>query len=150
MQGNYQQIKKKMIGHDELGREREERIERLKKDFYELKEAFEKLEIEHGALKINHSKIMEQYQQSAIDLDDTTQKLHLTNKTRHETEIKLGEEIEKVRSLQDIIKIKEETLAKRSNEIEELDKKVIDLERQNETLEVKKQGIERQAELTKK
>jgi len=99
VQNEYQSIKKKMIGHDELGREREERIERLKNEFSELKEAFDKLEIEHGSLKINHSKVMEQYEQSANDLEDTVQKLHLTNKTRHETEIKLGEEIEKCRSL---------------------------------------------------
>ena len=69
------------------------------------------------------------YDQAAADLDDTTEKLHLTNKVRHETEIKLGEEIEKCKGLQEVVKIKEDTLGKRSNEIEELDKKVIDLER---------------------
>jgi len=39
---------------------------------------------------------------------------------------------------------------KRQAEIEEMDRKVIDLERQLEALEIKKQGIERAAELTKK
>ncbi len=33
------------------------------------------------------------------DLADTVTKLHATNKVRHETEIRLGEEIEKNKSL---------------------------------------------------
>ena len=74
----------------------------------------------------------------------------MTNKVRHETEVKLHEEFDKNRSLQDIIKDKEEILQKRHTEIEELDKKVIELERANEALEIKKAGIERQYELTKK
>ena len=48
---------------------------------------------------------------------------------RHETEIKLGEEIEKTKGLQDIVKLKEDTLTKKAAEIEELDKKNLDLER---------------------
>ena len=66
------------------------------------------------------------------------------------SDIKLGEEIEKCKGLQDVVKIKEETLNKRASEIEELDKKVIDLERLLEQVEIKKQGVERAAELTKK
>ena len=49
-----------------------------------------------------------------------------------------------------MVKIKEDTLGKRANEIEELDKKVIDLERTLEALEIKKNGVERQSELSKK
>jgi predicted nuclease with TOPRIM domain len=62
---------------------------------------------------------------------------------RHETEIKFGEEIEKVKNLQELNKIKDETLQKRAQEVEELDKKILELERSLETLEVKKQGVER-------
>ena len=39
---------------------------------------------------------------------------------------------------------------KRATEIEELDKKVLDYERLNETLEIKKLGVERALELQKK
>ena len=69
---------------------------------------------------------------------------------RHETSIKLEEEKEKNKGLQEVVKIKDETLAKRATEIDELDKKNIDHERQLEALEIKKQGLERQAELSKK
>lgn len=150
VQKEYQDIRKKMIGHDELAKEREERIEKLKSELEIIKAKFEKLDIEHGTLMITHAKVEGQYQESAADLKDTTEKLHITNKVRHETEIKLGEEIEKCKGLQDVVKIKEETLNKRASEIEELDKKVIDLERLLEQVEIKKQGVERAAELTKK
>ena len=63
--------------------------------------------------------------------------LHATNKVRHETEIKLAEEIEKTRGLQDLIKLKEDTLGKKAGELEELDKKVLELERQVEGLQIK-------------
>jgi len=53
----------------------------------------------------------------------------VTNKVRHETEVKLHEEIDKNKNLSDIVKDKEEILLKRTNEIEELDRRVIELER---------------------
>ena len=43
----------------------------------------------------------------------------MTNKVRHETEVKLGEEIEKTKNLQEIIRMKEHTLGRRATEIEE-------------------------------
>ena len=146
----YQDVKRNMIGYNELSREREERIDKLRDELDEIKERHEKLDIEHGTLQINHAKILELYEAARKDLDDTADKLHTTNKVRHETEIKLGEEIEKTKSLQDLVKLKDETLGKRATEIEKLDKKVIDLERSLEAGELKKQGLERQAELTKK
>lgn len=39
---------------------------------------------------------------------------------------------------------------RKNQEIEELDKRVMDLQRSNEALDTKKQGVERQFELTKK
>jgi hypothetical protein len=76
--------------------------------------------------------------------------LHITNKVRHDTEVKLGEEIEKNHSLQEMLKLKEETLNKRAQEIDELDRKQIELERQIEAADIKKQTVERAAELLKK
>jgi hypothetical protein len=81
---------------------------------------------------------LELYDRTTADLDDVTSKMHLTNKIRHETEVKLGEEIEKVKSLQEVVKMKEEICVKRLGEIEELDKKVIELERLIETADIKR------------
>jgi len=72
------------------------------------------------------------------------------NKARHDLETKMTDEIERNRSLQDIIRIKEEAILKQQGEIEDLDKKCIDLERNIESTEIKKQGLERQFDLQKK
>ena len=84
------------------------------------------------------------------DHEDVVDKLHKMNKARHDLEIKLQDEIERNRSMAEVVNLKDETLEKRAQEIEELDKKVIDLERTCETIEIKKQGVERQFELAKK
>lgn len=64
--------------------------------------------------------------------------------------MKLGEEIEKTKSLQEIVRMKEDTLGRRSTEIEELDRKIIELERIKETLDLKVNTAERSGELNKK
>lgn len=72
------------------------------------------------------------------------------NRARHDLETKLTDEIERNRSLQDIIRLKEETIAKRGLELEELDRRVLESERTIEALEVKIVGKERHFELTRK
>jgi hypothetical protein len=46
----HQDLQKKMIGSDELAKEREERIQKLKEEFAVLKEKFEKTDIAYGKL----------------------------------------------------------------------------------------------------
>ena len=55
----YQNIKRQVVGHNELNREREERIERLKNELAELQIKYESQDIEKGTLKINYGKVME-------------------------------------------------------------------------------------------
>jgi len=57
--------------------------------------------------------------QATLDLtkkeyEDTVDKLHKMNKARHDLESKLIDEIEKNRSLQEVIRMKDETINKRS------------------------------------
>jgi chromosome segregation ATPase len=146
----HQEARKQNIGADELAREREDRIAKLKAENEDLKQRLERLDIEYNTLRINHEKVTEQYDACAKELEDRSEMLHSTNKVRHETEIKLAEEIEKTRSLQDLVKLKEETLGKKGGELEELDKKVLELERQVEGLQIKYEGEKKSAELIKK
>ena len=67
----------------------------------------------------------------------------MTNKVRHETEIKLGEAIEKTKGLQSLVELKETTLIKKAQELEDMDKKCIDMERKFELEGVKRNGVER-------
>lgn len=115
-----------------------------------LKDEHENLELQHGSLKIQQDKTSEQVESLGRDLKDTVDKLHATNKLRHETEIRLGEELEKNKTQFDALKLKEDSLAKKTQEIEDLDKRCLDLMRSNDATETKKQAIERQFELTKK
>ena len=48
------------------------------------------------------------------------------------------------------MRLKEEAIIKRQQEIEDMDRKVIELERNLEQTEIKKASAERQFELTKK
>lgn len=57
-----------MIGSEEMAKEREFRIQKLKEEVSELKLKYEELDIEHGTLKINHVKITEQNDNSSKDL----------------------------------------------------------------------------------
>ena len=72
------------------------------------------------------------------------------NKARHDLETKMTDEIERNRSLQDIVRIKEDSILKQHGEMEDLDRKCVDLERSIESIEIKKQGLERQFDLQKK
>lgn len=60
------------------------------------------------------------------------------NKARHDLETKLTDEIERNRSLQDILRLKEDAIIKRQNELEDADRKIMDLERNLESMEIKK------------
>lgn len=53
-------------------------------------------------------------------------------------ETKLTDEIERNRSLQDILRLKEDAIIKRQNELEDADRKIMDLERNLESMEIKK------------
>lgn len=49
----FTEVKRQMVGHNELKREREERIEKLKKELLETHEKFDNIDIEYSTLKIN-------------------------------------------------------------------------------------------------
>ena len=51
------------------------------------------------------------------------------NKARHSLEQKLVDEIERNRSFQEVIRLKDETIFSRSMDLERLDKKALELER---------------------
>ena len=60
------------------------------------------------------------------ELADTADKLNKTHKHSHETEIKLGEEFEKSKTLAETLKLREETLQRKTDEIEDFEKRLTD------------------------
>lgn len=71
----------------------------MKNELQNQRDNYNDLDMAYNSLKIEQSKINEQLATSNKDLQDTVNKLHMTNKVRHETEIKLGEEFEKAKGL---------------------------------------------------
>jgi len=47
------------------------------------------------------------------DLADTAKKLHITNKVRHETEIKLAEAVEDKKGVNEVLKMNNETMLRK-------------------------------------
>ena len=136
--GELQQNKREMIGFSEVNKEREEKVQQLKVDLNSAKIRIDELELKLGTLQINYDKMEEQLNTTREDHEDVVDKLHKMNKARHDLEIKLQDEIERNKSLAEVVSLRDETLERRAGEIEELDKKVIDLERNCETIEIKK------------
>ena len=147
--GELQTNKRKIIGFEEVDRERETKIVELKADLKVTKVKADDLELRLGTLQINYDKIEEQLTQTKADHDDLVDKLHHMNKARHDIETKLQDEHERNKSLNLVVNSKEELLDARSKDIEELDKKLNELINAQATLEAQKMGVEKAAELFK-
>ena len=81
--------KREMIGFNEVNREREEKIQELKRELKLTKLKADEFELKLGTLQINYDKMEEQLGQTRADHDDLVDKLHAMNKARHEIETKL-------------------------------------------------------------
>lgn len=92
-------------------------------------------ELKLGTLKINSEKMEEQLNTTRADHDDIVEKLHSMNKARHELENKQQDEVERNKSLTDVVNMKDELLDKRQVEIEEMDKRTNELINLQATLE---------------
>lgn len=101
-------------------------------------------------LVIDHTKVKELFDQATKDLTDTVQKLHLTNKVRHDTEAQLGESKAREADLKENLKVREIMVKQRQYEIDEQEKVIKGLEHDKEHLEIKKQGLDRTVEQTRK
>ena len=139
-----------MIGNNEMTRIKEEKISKLKNELAEATSQLETTNIKFNTLMVQQEKTLDQMLTQKKDLEDTVEKLHNTNKSRHDTEIKLGEEMEKTMLGNESIARKDELLKSKIQEIDDLDKKVIDLQKEKDTIETKKTGLEKISEQMKK
>jgi chromosome segregation ATPase len=64
-------------------------------------------------MNIHYEKALENVKTTTKQYEETVDKLHHLNKARHDLETKLTDEIERNRSLQEIIRLKEEFIIKR-------------------------------------
>lgn len=105
--------KRLMIGYTQSQEEKDEKLLTLSEELRETKLRAEELNLELGTVTIHHDKLKEQISALQVTYEDTVEKLHKMNKARHDLETKLTDEIERNRSLQDIVRLKEEAIIKR-------------------------------------
>ena len=142
--------KREMIGFNEVNKDREEKINKLKAELSDLKLKYDEKDLSLQSLTIKHKKVEESLAETRKDYDDVVDKLHKVTKARHELENQLREEIDRNKSLLDVIKVKDETLEKRIQDMDELDKRLLEAERLRESVDIKRQGIERAFDMAKK
>jgi hypothetical protein len=58
------------------------------------------------------------------DLKDTVDKLHATNKARHEAEQQLGEAMEREKEMKELLRMKDSMIQGKINDIEDMDKSI--------------------------
>lgn len=107
---DFQELKRNMIQHDEHLKQRDDKIGDLKSKLEDLEVEHETLLLNHNTLKVQYQKEKELLEKARAELADTVKKLHITNKVRHETEIKLGEVHEKMKDQNMVLSMKEEIL----------------------------------------
>jgi hypothetical protein len=57
-----QEYKKQLVGVQEIKKDRDDRIERLRDEFDALQKKFEKLDKDHTSLTVHHEHISEEYE----------------------------------------------------------------------------------------
>jgi len=105
---------------------------------------------EHGELKVQHQNLQEKYEKTNEELEDTVRKLHITNKVRHETEIKIGEAHEREKDHLETIRERDMWLTQKNRALEDLEKQLANVEKERETLEIKKIALDRTVESNRK
>jgi len=121
----------------------------LKKELAETKLAKDTIDTAHSTLKIKWDKVCEQHESLQVNYDDVCEKLHVVTKRRYELETKVNDEIARNEKVREALGIKEETIARRSAECEQLEKDKIDRDRELENMAIKREGAEKQNALQK-
>jgi len=145
-----QVLKRDKLGFDEILKEREERILRVKSMLTELQSSYKILDKKHSILTLDYERALDSFQEQKLELDDTVGKLKITNKVRNETEIKLNEEIEKVKEHKTILGEKEDRIHRYISEIQKLEKQMFNLRKEKESLESEKSNDSKHFEIQKR
>lgn len=133
-----------MIGFEEVQKEREIKINTLKKELAETKLAKDTIDTAHSTLKIKWDKICEQHESLQVNYDDVCEKLHVVTKRRYELETKVNDEIARNEKVREQLQIKEDTITRREAECEQLEKDKIERDRELENMAIKREGAEKQ------
>lgn len=88
-----QSYKMQIVGVTEIKRDRDDRLGTLRSELEIMTAKFEKLDMDHTALSVNHEHVSEEHTTLKTDYENMAEKLRLSNKIRNEKEDLLAEKI---------------------------------------------------------
>jgi chromosome segregation ATPase len=145
-----QKFKRNSLGFDEILKEREERILRIKLLLTEVQNSHKVLDKQYSLLKLDHERVLQNFNEQKIELDDTIDKLKMTNKVRNENDLKLNEQREKEKELKTLLNEKEDRIQKYIGEIQKLEKQAFSLRKEKESLDSEKTNETKHFEIQKR
>jgi chromosome segregation ATPase len=145
-----QKLKRDKLGFEEILKEREERILRVKSLLTEIQNSHKILDKQHSSLKLDYERAMDNFNEQKVELEDTINKLKITNKARNENELQLNEEREKQKELKTLLNEKEDRIHKYINEIQKLEKQLFNLRKEKDSLDSEKSNESKHFEIQKR
>ncbi|CDW73527.1 UNKNOWN [Stylonychia lemnae] len=143
----YNGLRQRLVGHEESLKNCNEKIELQKDQISKLKYDCAQFEKQNGTMRIELEKLNEMYKSTKHDLEDAVERLHLTNRMRHELEVRLTSEQESTIALNDTIKEKIGVIIDREQKIDKLETRSREAEVKCSTLEVQIESMEMMYEL---
>lgn len=145
-----QQLKRDKLGFDEILKEREERILRVKSLLTQVQNSHKELDKQHSSLKLDYERAIDSFNEQKIELEDTINKLKITNKARNENELQLNEEREKQKDLKNLLNEKEDRIHKYITEIQKLEKQLFNLRKEKDSIDSEKANESKHFEIQKR
>ncbi len=81
-----QNYKMQLVGVQEIKKDRDNRIDKLRAEFDALSRKHDAIDRELTAIKVNYQHVLEEHGTLKSDYDNVSEKLHLSNKVRNERE----------------------------------------------------------------
>ena len=138
-----QDYKMQLVGVQEIKKDRDDRIDRLRAELDALTRKYDILEREHTSMKVNYQHIQDEHATLKADYDNVSEKLHLSNKVRNEKEELLADKTKQMHLLNENYTEKEATVERLKREIEKMHKRLSEMEMQNDQLDIKKKSAEK-------
>jgi chromosome segregation ATPase len=91
-----QDYKMQLVGVQEIKKDRDDRIDKLRAELDSITRKYDLLEREHTSMKVNYQHVQDEHATLKADFDNVSEKLHLSNKVRNEKEDLLADKIKQM------------------------------------------------------
>ncbi len=138
-----QTFKRQIVGVDEIKKDRDQRVTALRAEINQIQSQLDNLTSEHAALKVHSKSMGEEYLRLNDDYKTVTRNLNMSNDVRQQAEDSLIEMQKQYRSIKEAYHERDEMLKTYKRKYEEEQKKLTEIERKADTLEIEKKSLEK-------